>query len=198
LDPLALDSELRELFERVLNDVLGRIQLSPGILPVEVRSDGCIVMHDGRQIDDLSTGQRTQLAVALSVGINLALSSYLGNSVLAMDDVSAAYDISNIAREATFWRAVAYGYLARNGTTATDPQRRQVFLSSHNETTTRQLIELLRPPKGATMKVVRFLNWSPDRGPEFQTADVRCTAESCNTARDRLARELEHSLGRNR
>lgn len=198
LEPLELHPALRKEFERVLNDVLGRIQLCPGILPAKVQSDGKILMHDDRTINDLSTGQKTQLAVALSVGVNLALSSRLGNSMLAMDDATAAYDVSNIAREATFWRATAYGHVARNLPDGGDPQQRQVFLSSHNEATTRRLIELLRPPKGATMKVVRFLSWSPERGPEYRIHDVRCAAESCLETRQRLTRELTSSLGRNR
>lgn len=194
LDPLMLDSALRIVFEAVLNDILGRIQLSPGLCPATIDPDGKILTADGRRMDDLSTGQQTQLAVALSAGVNRVLGARLRTRVIAMDDVSAAYDVSNIAREATFWRLVAYGHLARNG--SRDDQSREVLLSSHNESTTRRLIELLRPPEGATMKFMRFIGWTPQHGPEYQVDEVRCAARSEPASRERLAREIALGLAR--
>ncbi|CAN95841.1 hypothetical protein predicted by Glimmer/Critica [Sorangium cellulosum So ce56] len=200
----ALDPSIRKAFEDVLLDILERIHITEGILPIRIEASGEVLMKDGRRIQDLSTGQKTQLAVALSVGINLALGSRISTGIIAMDDVSAAYDASNIAREALLWRAVAYGHVARRNRSdpsdPPDPQRRQLFLSSHNETTTRRLVELLRPPPGATMKIVRFKGWTPEHGPVVQVDEVRCTGAKDATARERLAREIQLTpgLGRNR
>jgi hypothetical protein len=181
-------TEFQELAGTVLNDLMWRIQLSSGLLPAKVQSDGSITFQ-GVSPAELSTGQRTQCAVASSIGVNLALSTQLGSSVLLLDDVSAAYDVSNIAREALLWRLVAYGHLV-NGRFP----RRQLFLSSHNESTTRRLVEFLQPPEGAKMKLIRFVGWTANEGPAVEIEDVMCTAKSAAVSRSMLFRELSIAL----
>lgn len=89
-----------------------------------------------------------------------------------------------------------YARKAAGASDQNDQQRRQLFLSSHNETTTRQLIDLLQPPKGATMKVVRFLGWDNENGPLYKEIDVRCSSPSNGETRERLAREIVHASRR--
>ncbi len=151
--------------------VMGRFSTVPGLLPVQLVPDQGpdrrgyrILTGDGRELVQLSTGQKAQFGVALMVAQNREASTLLSHHVLLLDDVSTAYDLSNLTREALLWRQLAYGPEA--------PIKRQVFISSHHEDMTNQLLDLLVPPPGYRLLLVRFTDWSPEQGPSIQRYEV--------------------------
>lgn len=173
LEELTAPSEpLMEDLRQRATQVLGRFSLVEGILPLHlkqlqsadedlVRRSYSIITDDERVLQHLSTGQRAQVAVSLLVAQNSALSAYLNHSIILLDDVSTAYDLSNLTREAILWRQLAY----RDD----DDFKRQIFISSHHEDMTNHLVDLLVPPPGYGMRLIKFTGWSKETGPEFET-----------------------------
>ncbi len=171
---------LQEELQRLAGKVLWRFNLVDGTLPLHLsaedrsypgdpyrtRSIYAVRTDDGRELCHLSTGQRAQMAIALLVSQNLALSGlgYLNHQIILLDDMTAAYDLSNLTREAILWRQIAYG--------ENDKQRRQVFISSHHEDMTNHLLDLLVPPEGRSMRLLRFIEWSPSTGPVIEESEV--------------------------
>ena len=172
----APSSEIADKVVIMLNRLMFRFSLVEGFLPVKIDESNnerwMPLTNDERKIDDLSTGQKAQLAVGLMAAQNLAVGSDRLPSILVLDDVSSAYDLSNLTREALLWRQLAYGGKGKH--------KRQVFISSHHEDMTNNLIDLLMPPDGKRMRLLRFVGWRPDTGPEIEqyevdpTAAVRC------------------------
>lgn len=147
-----------------------------------------IVTRDGRRLEHLSTGQRAQVAVSLLTAQNQALTPYLDHHMLLLDDVSTAYDLSNLVREAILWRQLAYG-----GDDGWNTQRRQVFLSSHHEDLSNLMLDLLVPPQGRTMRLIRFTGWSPTEGPVFESFAVEPGETTAHGIAD--GDELKAALG---
>ncbi|NKC15557.1 MAG: AAA family ATPase [Gammaproteobacteria bacterium] len=179
LDQLTAPSKaLLQQLRDTANWALGRFSLVPGVAPLRLEpkenSDGRrsyqVLTQDGRELRQLSTGQRAQFGIALLLAQNREVSEYLGHRALFLDDVSTAYDLSNLTREALLWRQLAYG--------AKPPFKRQIFLSSHHEDLTSQLLDLLVPPAGASMRLIRLHGWQPDSGPELDNFRVEPTAHS--------------------
>jgi len=178
---------LLEQLSLAINTVLGRFSLVEGIKDVKLNakdsfSDGEKVRQiyklqtaDGRELHHLSTGQKAQMAVAVLVGQNLLISKYLHHRVIILDDVTTAYDLSNLTREAILWRQLAYG--------KTGDSTRQIFISSHHEDLTNQLLDLLIPPSGHSMRLIRFTGWDNKNGPAFEQYDVEPTG-SINSGKD--------------
>ncbi len=127
---------------------------------------------DGRLLQDLSTGQRAQVGVSLLVAQNLAATRLLHHRIILLDDVTTAYDLSNLTREAILWRQFAYG--VADGS----EQKRQIFISSHHEDMTNHLLDLLVPPPGRSMRLIRFTGWSNETGPEIETFQVEPSEDS--------------------
>lgn len=163
------------------NWVLRRFAAVPGLVPLwledydetideRARRGYRIRAKDGRVLAHLSTGQRAQFAVALMVAQNREASDTLGHHVLLLDDVTTAYDLSNLSREALLWRQLAYG--------AEPPFKRQIFISSHHEDMTNHLLELLVPPEGNSMRLLRFGAWTQESGPNIEAFKVTPTGES--------------------
>jgi recombinational DNA repair ATPase RecF len=171
---------IHEAVREMATAVLSRFSLVDGILPLQVKdlevsrgssSDRTplephteITTDSGLALSQLSTGQRAQVAVSLAVAqcqlLRRSNVADLPYRVLMLDDVSTAYDISNLAREAVLWRQLAYHK---------DPgERWQLFISSHHEDTTNQLLDLLVPPAGAKLRLLRFVDWSQENGPKIE------------------------------
>ncbi len=161
------------------HQILRRFCLVDGILPIglvaderdlggQLRRAYRIRTADGRGLEHLSTGQRAQAAVSLLVAQNLAVSTLLPYRVILLDDVTTAYDLSNLTREALLWRQLAYGEGERN--------KRQVFISSHHEDLSNHLLDLLAPPHGCSMRLVRFSGWSQQTGPTYEVCEVEANA----------------------
>lgn len=126
---------------------------------------------DGRGLSELSSGQKSQLAVGFLIAQNLLvaqgappLDRGMPHRVLLLDDVSSTYDLTNLMRESILWRQLAY--------TDEPKLKRQIFLSSHHEDLTNQLLDHLVPPRGFTMRVLRFKDWRPDTGPMIESFEV--------------------------
>lgn len=171
------NSTIIEQLAEVATWVMERFSTVEGLLPLrlawsEREGDGFriyrVLTGDGRELVQLSTGQRAQLGVALLVAQNREVSEYLAHRILLLDDVSTSYDLSNLTREAILWRQLAYG--------AKPPFRRQIFISSHHEDMTNHLLDLLVPPPGHTLRLVRFTDWTPKDGPVIETFNVEATA----------------------
>jgi hypothetical protein len=171
------DADLMGALRDMVNQVAGRFSLVKGVLPLDLdpldpaegdRRAYRIVTADGRNLTQLSTGQRGQVAVAFLMAQNLAVSDLLSHQVILLDDVTTAYDLSNLTREAILWRQVAYG--------ASDPgMRRQVFISSHHEDLTNHLLDLLVPPKERSLRLLRFKGWTAESGPDIESFEVEPT-----------------------
>ena len=172
------DPELMEEIRSRAEVVLRRFSLVEGFLPLRLKAEDGIAREgdglrrsyairtgDGRLLQHLSTGQRAQVAVSLLVAQNLAVSNKLSHGVILLDDVTTAYDLSNLTREAILWRQLAYG-------TGDPSQRRQLFISSHHEDMTNHMLDLLVPPPGKKMLLIRFTGWTPADGPTFDTFEV--------------------------
>lgn len=86
------------------------------------------------------------------------------NRILVLDDASSSYDLNNVTREALLWRQLAYH--------PEKEQRQQIFLSSHHDDLTNRLIDLLVPPPGCKLRVLRFNGWDEDNGPDIEAFDV--------------------------
>lgn len=183
------ESILKYLVDRV-HAVMSRFSMVPGCLPIrlEVSDDDTgehrsthITMADGRRLEHLSSGQKAQAALALMVAQNQGAADFMAHRVLLLDDITTDYDLSNLSRQALLLRQLAYG--------ASDPlDRRQVFLSSHHEDMTNQLLDMLAPPDSKSMKLVRFRGWSPDSGPEYDLLEVEPSAP---VNKEALRSELE-------
>jgi len=119
---------------------------------------------DGRVLQMLSAGQRSQLGVAFMLAQNIMANEAVTHRTLLVDDVSATYDMANLARECVFWRQIAYA--------ADEGLRRQLILSSHHEDLTNLLLEALVPPHGRRMLVYRFRGWTQEHGPVVEGWEV--------------------------
>ncbi|RLB93172.1 MAG: hypothetical protein DRH50_08390 [Deltaproteobacteria bacterium] len=174
--------ELMEKFRKLIQDVLSRFSLVDNIVPLklndkerlnatkkdEVRRSYSIVTKDGRRLGDLSTGQKAQMAVSVLAAQNLAISHMLHHRIILLDDVTTAYDLSNLTREAILWRQLAYGGQEERA-------RRQVFISSHHEDMTNHFLDLLVPPEGRSMRLIRFTGWDPKDGPRYKQFKIEPT-----------------------
>lgn len=149
-----------ELAERVL----GRFALVEGILRLQLRDtegERTIQTASGLSLLQLSSGQKAQMAISLAVAqselLRVAEGVDLPFRVLLLDDVSTAYDLVNVAREAVLWRQLAYN--------ERDEERWQLFITSHREDLTMQLLDLLVPPYGRSLRLLRFKGWTKEEGP---------------------------------
>jgi energy-coupling factor transporter ATP-binding protein EcfA2 len=198
---------IHDAVKEFANKVLLRFALVEGVLPLELREipeplDGHkrsdedrhteITTHSGLNLEHLSTGQRAQVAVALAVAQSQLLRKELPYHILLLDDVSTAYDLSNLTREAVLWRQLAY---------RDKPEDRwQLFIASHHEDLTNHLLDLLIPPSGRSLRLLNFKGWSPETGPDIESFSVESSenvsAESGTELRESLASAMKEELCR--
>jgi hypothetical protein len=69
---------------------------------------------------------------------------------VCLDDVSDAFDLDNLAADASILRMLAYG--------GSERARRQLILTNHNDELTDRVVPLLLPPKDRTMRVVQLVD----------------------------------------
>jgi energy-coupling factor transporter ATP-binding protein EcfA2 len=196
---------IHEAIAELTNMVLSRFALVEGIRPVKVREiaeppDGHrraddephteITTNSGLRLEQLSTGQKAQMAVALVAAqaqlLRRSESVELPYHVLLLDDVSTAYDLANISREAILWRQLAYH---------SDPgQRWQLFITSHHEDLTNHLLDLLIPPDGARLVLLKFTGWSFEEGPTIEQYEIEPSLDITNGRRERLKKAMTEAL----
>jgi energy-coupling factor transporter ATP-binding protein EcfA2 len=192
------ENEPQKLVE-LINSILPRFRLVQGVLPVDIKSSQKgtginkkgtweFVTADGRTFTSLSTGQQSQLAISMLLGLNISLDiSYLGHGIIALDDTTTSFDMAQLPREAVLLRQIAYG------TGGSNESRRQLFIVSHHEDLTHKLIDHLIPPKGKKMHVLNFVDWSPIDGPEIEQYEME-PAKSAQKGREEFAGFLNNVL----
>lgn len=192
------ENELQKL-TNLINKILKRFRLVQGVLPIKIKTstkgsgkneEGTweLVTADGRTFTSLSTGQQSQLAISLLLGLNISLDiSYLGHGIIALDDTTTSFDMAQLPREAALLRQIAYG------TGDSEGQRRQLFIVSHHEDLTHKLIDYLIPPNGKKMHVLNFVDWSPEDGPEIEQYEME-PAKSAEEGRKELSDFLKAIL----
>ncbi|MDQ0285652.1 energy-coupling factor transporter ATP-binding protein EcfA2 [Desulfofundulus luciae] len=167
------DDVIRDL-QHMVNGVLNRFRLVDGIYPVrfEARRDKRgkagsslqVYAADDRPLSALSTGQKAQLGLAMILGLNYSLNRYIGHNIIALDDVTTAFDMAQLPRTAALIRQIAYASDEEFG--------RQVFIVSHHEDLTNRLLDFLIPPEGRKMRILNFVNWTPNNGPVIEQREV--------------------------
>ncbi|MDH7578566.1 MAG: AAA family ATPase [Bacillota bacterium] len=195
------DSEAQKLAE-LINKILYRFRLVRGILPVRIQSSQRkqgrnqqgtweFKTADGRTLTSLSTGQQSQLALSLLLGLNISLDiSFLRHGIIALDDTTTSFDMAQLPREAALLRQIVYG------TGDDDSPRRQLFIVSHHEELTHRLMDFLIPPQGKKMHILNFDDWSPEEGPKIEQYQME-SAKPAREGRKDLGRFLRDVLKEN-
>ncbi|TQQ77366.1 AAA family ATPase [Vibrio cholerae] len=164
-------AELDQLLKN-MNQLLASFHFPDDFLPIELENYGTPKMpkwgfktKSGVQFDDLSTGQKSQLAICWTINLNLALSEQLGHRVIGFDDFTTSLDMNQLIPAAVLLRKLAYA-------DANDSWKRQVIVTSHHEDLTNRMLDFLLPPQGKSMKVIQFEDWLPSSGPKFKCYNV--------------------------
>lgn len=192
-----IPSDSQEKFGQDVSSILDCFLCVPGIHPVTLERRGTrrpweIRSEDGRELASFSSGQKAQLAISVILALNAALRDMLWFEIIAFDDFTSALDMNQLPRLATLMRQVAYGVPdhSRDGTEL----KRQIFIVSHHEDLTNRLTGSLIPPKGRTMRLLNFVGWDPQSGPDIEQFELRA-GSSAHEARDRLVDLLEEVWG---
>ncbi|WP_157833029.1 P-loop NTPase family protein [Desulfofundulus thermocisternus] len=123
-----------------------------------------VYTDDNRPLGALSTGQKAQLGLAMILGLNYSLNRYIGHNIIALDDVTTAFDMAQLPRTAALIRQIVYASGEEFG--------RQVFIVSHHEDLTNRLLDFLIPPEGRKMRILNFVNWTSNNGPVIEQREV--------------------------
>ncbi len=155
-----------------MNSLLDKFHFPKDFLPIslkinvtEKKPEWTFITNNGVKFGDLSTGQKTQLAICWTINLNLALTDTLMHRVIGFDDFTTSLDMNQLIPAAVLLRKMAY---ADRG----DRAKRQVIVTSHHEDLTNRLLDLLLPPNGYKMRVLQFEDWSPEQGPKFRMLKV--------------------------
>lgn len=154
-----------------MNSLLDKFHFPKDFLPIRLENSGTkkpewtFITSNGVRFGDLSTGQKTQLAICWTINLNLALSDTLKHRVIGFDDFTTSLDMNQLIPAAVLLRKMAY-------TDRGDRAKRQVIVTSHHEDLTNRLLDLLLPPNGYKMRVLQFEDWSPEQGPKFRMLKV--------------------------
>ena len=164
-------AELEQLLKN-MNQLLASFHFPDDFLPIKLENYGTPKMpkwgfktKSGVEFDDLSTGQKSQLAICWTINLNLALSDQLGHRVIGFDDFTTSLDMNQLIPAAVLLRKLAYA-------DAHDSWKRQVIVTSHHEDLTNRMLDFLLPPQGKSMKVIQFEDWLPESGPLFKCYNV--------------------------
>lgn len=164
-------AELEQLL-RNMNQLLASFHFPDDFLPIELENHGTpktqrwgFTTRSGVKFEDLSTGQKSQLAICWTINLNLAMSDQLGHRVIGFDDFTTSLDMNQLIPAAVLLRKLAY-------TDANDSWKRQVIVTSHHEDLTNRLLDFLLPPQGKSMKVIQFEDWLPASGPQIKCYNV--------------------------
>lgn len=164
-------AELEQLLSN-MNQLLASFHFPDDFLPIVLENHGTrktpkwgFTTRSGVKFEDLSTGQKSQLAICWTINLNLAMSDQLGHRVIGFDDFTTSFDMNQLIPAAVLLRKLAYA-------DANDSRKRQIIVTSHHEDLTNRLLDFLLPPQGKSMKVIQFEDWLPESGPQFKCYDV--------------------------
>ncbi|MFT6909562.1 MAG: energy-coupling factor transporter ATP-binding protein EcfA2 [Oleiphilaceae bacterium] len=166
-----------------MNSLLDKFHFPQGFLPINLRNIGTdkkpewtFETKNKVKFSDLSTGQKTQLAICWTINLNLALADTLNHQVIGFDDFTTSLDMNQLIPAAVLLRKLAYA-------NDNDRWKRQVIVTSHHEDLTNRLLDFLLPPQGRTMQVIQFEDWSPETGPSFNCYKVELGEQTSSNSR---------------
>ncbi|MDQ7031101.1 MAG: ATP-binding protein [Desulfonauticus sp.] len=160
------ENKLKEL-TYTLNSILRFFHFPSEFLDIKIVNSGTklkpnyiFTTSKGKELnfDNFSTGQKTQLAIAWTIGLNYLLSRKLPHKVIIFDDVTTSLDLAQLIPASILFRKMAYS----------DINNRQVVISSHHDDLTNRLVDFLMPPPEKKLKVIYFEDWSLEKGPKFK------------------------------
>jgi DNA repair exonuclease SbcCD ATPase subunit len=159
-----------ELLVENMNKLLASFHFPDDFLPISLESNSRganwgFRTNSGVKFDDLSTGQKSQLAICWTINLNLILTNRLGHKVIGFDDFTTSLDMNQMIPASVLLRKLAYA-------DKDDTAKRQVIITSHHEDLTNRLLDFLLPPNGKTMKVIQFEDWSVSNGPSYKCYNV--------------------------
>ncbi|MCX9535796.1 hypothetical protein IG535_15550 [Vibrio cholerae] len=169
-----------------MNSLLDKFHFPRDFLPIRLENRGTkkpewtFITSNGVKFDDLSTGQKTQLAICWTINLNLALTDTLKHRVIGFDDFTTSLDMNQLIPAAVLLRKMAYAK-------PNDKSKRQVIVTSHHEDLTNRLLDLLLPPKDYKMRVIQFEDWSPSTGPKFRVLKVDLGDQESSPEKIKLA-----------
>jgi predicted ATPase len=180
--------------EAFLNEAADRFRMFDTIKPVRLerfsknqdgKRLGLRVGTPPREVGQTSSGQRSQLGMLMFLALHYALRSTYSSRVICLDEVTSSFDLAQIPRLALLLRQIAYAPLSSEF-------RRRIFIASHNEEFSQRLAEMLTPPDGRTLRIVRFTGYDPIRGPAVDTFRVQ---PALPFDADRLERYFRYRYG---
>ena len=116
----ATNLESVELAEKMISDALAICKQESSAKSQLLSVIGVIPQAE-LLFEDLSTGQKSQLAICWTINLNLALSAQLGHSVIGFDDFTTSLDMNQLIPAAVLLRKLAYA-------DADDGWKRQVIV----------------------------------------------------------------------
>ncbi len=194
-----LSGDFNNYFEKLINKILKRFAMTPGLNEVEITENFKVKAKeagvkdiedkDKRDLNCFSLGQRAQIALAWMITsrelVQNCKSIKFPHRALILDDPTSSFDMTNLLSNALLCRQLAYH---------PDPkQRYQIFIVSHNEEFTSKLLDLLCPPgKDLKMKLIRFDDWTPDKGAKTKEFEVEPAPKDMEKAREAFEKGLKY------
>jgi len=191
---------LKQGFEGAINNVLKRFAMTEGLeevkLVVPEQEENRYFIIQAKEKDNKETkrgkehfslGQRAQIATAWMIAqrelAHACKDVEIPHRVIILDDPTATFDMTNLLSQAILLRQLAYH---------PDEERRyQLFIVSHHEEFTSRLLDLLCPPQGCSMKLIRFVKWTPDNGAETEAFEVENAPEKLEYSKEALKEGIE-------
>ena len=165
------EQKLKEL-TYTLNSILRFFHFPHEFLDIKIINSGTkkkpkyiFATSKGKKLNysNLSTGQKSQLAIAWTIGLNYLLSNKLPHKVIMFDDVTTSLDLAQLIPSSLLFRKMAYS----------DSNNRQVIISSHHDDLTNRFVDFLMPPPGKKFKVIYFEDWTFENGPKYKEYMVK-------------------------
>ena len=197
---LTPSEDLKQDFEGAINNVLKRFAMTEGleevklVVPEQEENRYFIIQakekdnkETKREKEHFSLGQRAQIATAWMIAqrelAHACKDVEIPHRVIILDDPTATFDMTNLLSQAILLRQLAYH---------PDEERRyQLFIVSHHEEFTSRLLDLLCPPQGCSMKLIRFVKWTPDNGAETEVFEVENAPEKLEYSKEALKKGIK-------
>ena len=161
--------------ETFLDDAISRFRIFDTIKPVRLARFGKTadgkrlalkVGRPPRDIAQTSSGQRSQLGVLMFLALHYGMRTTYPSRVICLDEVTSSFDLAQIPRLALLLRQIAYAPVGSEF-------QRRIFIASHNEEFSQRLAEMLTPPAGRSLRIVRFTGFDPEKGPQMDPFRVQ-------------------------
>lgn len=175
-----------EKLTRLMNYLLEIFHFPKEFLPIEVRCirgkklhyELCTSKSKELNYFNLSTGQKAQLLICWTIGLNYSLAHRLPHRVIMFDDITTSLDMAQLLPAALLFRKIAYS--------DDEDTQRQVILTSHHEDLTNKLLDHLMPPPGKRMKVISFKEWTLADGPQYTIYDIQPEQQDIDSLKNKM------------